>query len=63
MDKNERFTCTPQSKQDFEMVQYLANLTETTFSYVVSKALNEWLKDNFIEEVDRFQKTQEIIKQ
>ena len=48
MDKNERLTCTPYTKQDYEMVQLLSDLSGNTLSFVVGQALHEWLKDNFI---------------
>ena len=57
MDKNERLTCTPYTKQDFEMVQLLSDLSGNTLSSVVGLALHEWLKNNF---VDRIKKHQEI---
>ena len=48
MDKNERLTCTPHNKQDYEMVQLLSDLSDVTLSSVVGLALHEWLKDNFV---------------
>ena len=32
MDKNERLTCTPYTKQDYEMVQLLSDLSGNTLS-------------------------------
>ena len=51
MDKNERLTCTPYTKQDYDMVQLLSDLHGSTLSMIAAKALHEWLKDNFVNEV------------
>ena len=51
MDKNERLTCTPYTKQDYEMVQLLSDLSGNTLSSVVGQALHEWLKDNYTKEI------------
>ena len=51
MDKNERLTCTPHSKQEYEMVQLLADLSGNTLSYIVGQALHEYLKNNFVSEI------------
>tara|TARA_B100000886_G_scaffold198180_1_gene136610 strand:- start:554 stop:754 length:201 start_codon:yes stop_codon:yes gene_type:complete len=61
MDKNERLTCTPYTKQDYEMVQLLSDLSGNTLSFVVSQALHEWLKDNFINYVNRHQDVKHLI--
>ena len=61
MDKNERLTCTPYTKQDYEMVQLLSDLSGNTLSFVVGQALHEWLKDNFINYVNRHQNVKHLI--
>ena len=61
MDKNERLTCTPYTKQDYEMVQLLSDLSGNTLSFVVGQALHEWLKDNFINYVNRHQDVKHLI--
>ena len=63
MDKNERITCTPYTKQDYEMVQLLSDLSGNTLSSVVSQALHEWLKDNFINEIERHQKVEHLLNE
>ena len=61
MDKNERLTCTPYTKQDYEMVQLLSDLSGNTLSFVVGQALHEWLKENFINYVNRHQDVKHLI--
>ena len=61
MDKNERLTCTPYTKQDYEMVQLLSDLLGNTLSFVVGQALHEWLKENFINYVNRHQDVKHLI--
>ena len=61
MDKNERITCTPYTKQDYEMVQLLSDLSGNTLSSVVGQALHEWLKDNFVNEVKRHQEVEHLM--
>ena len=63
MDKNERFTCTPYTKQDYEMVQLLSDLSGNTLSSVVGQALHEWLKDNFIDQVKRYQEVSHLLRE
>ena len=63
MDKNERLTCTPYTKQDFEMVQLLSDLSGNTLSSVVGLALHEWLKDNFVDEVKRYQEVEHLLNE
>ena len=63
MDKNERITCTPYTKQDYEMVQLLSDLSGNTLSSVVSQALHEWLKDNFTNEIERHQKVEHLLNE
>jgi len=60
-DKNERLTCTPYTKQDYEMVQLLSDLSGNTLSSVVGQALHEWLKDNFVAEVKRHQDVEYLL--
>ena len=63
MEKNERLTCTPYTKQDFEMVQLLSDLSGNTLSSVVGLALHEWLKDNFVDQVKRHQKVEHLLNE
>ena len=44
MDKNERITCTPHSKQEYEMVELLSELSGKTFSFILAEALHIYLK-------------------
>ena len=62
-DKNERLTCTPYTKQDYEMVQLLSDLSGNTLSSVVGQALHEWLKDNFVAEVKRHQDVEHLLNE
>ena len=62
-DKNERLTCTPYTKQDYEMVQLLSDLSGNTLSSVVGQALHEWLKDNFVSEVKRYQEVEHLLNE
>ena len=61
MGKNERLTCTPYTKQDFEMVQLLSDLSGNTLSSVVGLALHEWLKDNFVDQVKKHQEVEHLL--
>ena len=63
MDKNERLTCTPHSKQEYEMVQLLADLSGNTLSYIVGQALHEYLKNNFVSEVKRYQEVEHLLNE
>jgi len=63
MEKNERLTCTPYTKQDFEMVQLLSDLSGNTLSSVVGLALHEWLKDNFVDQVKRHQEVEQLLNE
>ena len=63
MDKNERLTCTPYTKQDFEMVQLLSDLSGNTLSSVVGLALHEWLKDNFVNQVKRHLEVEHLLNE
>ena len=63
MEKNERLTCTPYTKQDFEMVQLLSDLSGNTLSSVVGLALHEWLKDNFVDQVKRHQEVEHLLNE
>ena len=54
MDKNERITCTPHSKQEYEMVELLSELSGKTFSFILAEALHIYLKNNFESEVKRY---------
>ena len=63
MDKNERLTCTPYTKQDYEMVQLLSDLSGNTLSSVVGQALHEWLKDNFVDQIKRHQELEHLLNE
>ena len=63
MDKNERLTCTPHTKQDYEMVQLLSDLSDVTLSSVVGLALHEWLKDNFVKDIERHGKVEHLLNE
>ena len=62
-DKNERLSCTPYTKQDYEMVQLLSDLSGNTLSSVVGQALHEWLKDNYVTEIKRHQEVEHILNE
>ena len=61
-DKTQRINVTPQSSQDFEMVKTLADMYGSTWSQIGARALNEWLRLNFVKEVERHQETEQIFK-
>ena len=61
-DKTQRINVTPVSTQDFEMVKTLSNIHGATWSQIGARALNEWLKLNFVKEVERHQQTEQIFK-
>ena len=63
MDKNERLTCTPYTKQDYEMVQLLSDLSGNTLSSVVGQALHEWLKDNFVDQIKRHREVEHLLNE
>ena len=69
MDKRERLnnlpliTCNPRTKQDYEMVQLLSDLSGNAFSFIVEQALHEWLKDNFVDEVKRYQEVEHLLNE
>ena len=63
MDKKEQIIyVTPVSSEDYFMVQTLSELTLSSHSQIVARALNEWLKDNFVIECERHEKIVEILK-
>ena len=55
-DKSQRINVTPVSTQDFDMVKALSDLNGSTWSQIGARALNEWLKINFLKEVKRHRK-------
>ena len=61
-DKTQRINVTPLSTQDFEMVKTLSDIYGSTWSQIGARALNEWLRRNFVKEVKRHQKTNQIFK-
>ena len=60
--KDQRINVTPVSSEDYFMVQTLSELTLSSHSQIVARALNEWLKDNFVIECERHQKIIEILQ-
>ena len=54
--KDQRINITPVSTQDFDMVKALSDLNGSTWSQIGARALNEWLKINFLKEVKRHRK-------
>ena len=61
-DKTQRINVTPVSTQDFEMVKTLSDIYGSTWSQIGARALNEWLRLNFVNEVERHQQTEQIFK-
>ena len=61
--KDQRINVTPVSSEDYFMVQTLSELTLSSHSQIVARALNEWLKDNFVIECERHQKVIEILQE
>ena len=61
-DKTQRINVTPVSTQDFEMVKTLSDIYGSTWSQIGARALNEWLRLNFVKEVKRHQKIDQIFK-
>ena len=61
-DKTQRINVTPVSTQDFEMVKILSDIYGSTWSQIGARALNEWLRLNFVKEVERHQETEQIFK-
>ena len=61
-DKTQRINVTSQSTQDFEMVVMLADIHGSTWSQIGARALNEWLRLNFVKEVERYQKVKDLLK-
>ena len=61
-DKTQRINVTPVSTQDFEMVKTLSDIYGSTWSQIGARALNEWLRLNFVKEVERHQETEQIFK-
>ena len=43
--KDQRINVTPVSSEDYFMVQTLSELTLSSHSQIVARALNEWLKN------------------
>jgi len=62
-DKTQRINVTPVSTQDFEMVKTLSDIYGSTWSHIGARALNEWLRLNFIKEVERHQKVKHLLKE
>tara|TARA_A200000159_G_scaffold155618_1_gene169611 strand:- start:98 stop:367 length:270 start_codon:yes stop_codon:yes gene_type:complete len=50
--KDQRINVTLFSTLEYEMVKALAALQGTSFSSVVAKGFSEWLKENFITELE-----------
>ena len=52
--KDQRINVTLFSTQEYKMVEALAELHGTSLSLVVAKGFSQWLKRNFILEVESF---------
>ena len=52
--KDQRINVTLFSTQEYKMVEALATLHGTSLSLVVAKGFSQWLKKNFILEVESF---------
>ena len=69
MEKNERLSYFPditfktRTKQDYEMVQLLSDLSGNAFSFIVEQALHEWLKDNFVDQVKKHQEIEHLLNE
>ena len=63
MDKVQRINITVLSSQDYEMVQLLSDLHGSTLSMIAAKALHEWLKDNFVKEIERHVKVEHLLNE
>ena len=50
----QRITFTPHSETQYEMIKVLAKLNNSTISQVASRALCEWLRDNFKNEIELY---------
>ena len=61
-DKTQRINVTPVSTQDFEMVKTLADIHGATWSQIGARALNEWLKLNFVKELETFNQIQNLLQ-
>ena len=59
-DKTQRINVTPISTQDFEMVKVLADIHGATWSQIGARALNEWLRLNFVKEIEFAQAVSKI---
>ena len=59
-DKTQRINVTPISTQDFEMVKVLADIHGATSSQIGARALNEWLRLNFVKEIEFAQAVSKI---
>ena len=59
----ERITLTAYSNQHVSMVKLLAKLQGNTVSSVDARALNEWLRENFSKEIERFNQVQNLIQE
>ena len=62
MDKVQIINITVLSSQDFEMVQHLSNIHGTTWSHIAARALNEWLKLNFVKKLNDINKQNKFLK-
>ena len=60
-DKTQRINVTPVSTQDFKMVKTLADMYGSTWSQIGARALNEWLRTNFVKEVKLHKKIKQIL--
>ena len=56
----QRITFTPHSETHYEMVRVLAKLNNSTISQIASRALCEWLKDNFKKEIELYEQLKNL---
>ena len=63
MDKVQRINITVLSSQDYELVQLLSDLSDVTLSSGVGLALHEWLKDNFVKDIERHAKVEHLLNE
>ncbi len=59
--KDQRINVTLFSTLEYKMVKALAELHGTSYSLVVAKGFSEWLKTNFIKEVERYQEEEYLL--
>ena len=58
----QRITFTPHSETHYEMIKVLAKLNNSTISQITSRALCEWLRDNFKNEIELYDQYKNLTK-